>query len=486
MKGSVSEHPAVFDSEWKVVNSNTSMVRPLRGVELMIQSSERFCNGNFQLTLAASLETTLTCEQLTRRHQAAWWRTRHMRPVVGVVFGLDYAAFEVHGTVDAAKQWATQTCRVASNTTVADVALARSRQPLESPTMTLVVNPIRGARGCVLNVSHTLISQEGFRILQEFLTQLARPDSELGINTVFSPETVLDVQLRLPQSLSHAYSLLHQPTPQELRDAFQIYQRVQMHWARSTIGIPLHRDWQKRPSHIYTKVVQFEPYEASAALKCLKKWGITLTTAFFACITSAIANTYDAGNEDGAHLLYSANARRWLPTNGHGVLVTMGILPAGMWIDASKVDIRAKDQPGLMRLARAIEQAQQEDLVSPHIIAVYDQIAPALAKAIGEQPQSTSSPIGRPTLTSQGYFDDDVNRLPGPGRDQIRMTDISSGGRNTDPNVCFALYSFRDELRCNLMFDGRFFVQDEVMQLAYTVSGLFRRLTTEELEFPKL
>lgn len=434
----------------------------------------------------ASLETPLTCEQLQKRHQAAWWRTRGIRPVAGVAFDLEQAAFEPHGTVEAAKRWAARTCQVAAKTTVSDVYLARSRQ-LNTPTMTLVIDPVRGCRGCVFKVSHTLIGHEGFRILQEFITQLARPENELGIDAVFLSETVSDVGPRLPRSLSHAYSLRHQPTQQELQGVLQVCQRAQARWARSSIGIPVHQDWQSRPTRVHNKVVTFEPDETLAAFKCLKQLGITLTTAFFACITSGIAQTFGTGDEEGAHLVFSGNARRWLDTDGRDGRgpVTMGIIPAGMWIDASRVDIRAKNKQGLKRLAKAIEQAQEQDLASPHIIAVYDQVAPDLAKSMGElRGPSSVPPVSRPTLTSQGQFVD--NRPVRPGHDPIRMVEFNTGGRNTDPNVCFALNSFRDELRFNLLFDERFFVQDDVMQLAYVVSGLFRRLAAEEPALAKL
>ncbi|KAJ5203623.1 uncharacterized protein N7498_004502 [Penicillium cinerascens] len=159
----------------------------------------------------ALLETSLTCEQFKRRDQVAWWRTRPLRPVVGIILHLDKATFELRVTAEAARRWAAQTCEVATNTTVSDVFLARSRQPLDAPTMALVGDCARGVRGCVIKISHTLVSHEDFRILQEYMTQRARPDSELGIDAVFSPDITSEIKPRLPWSLCHAYSLQHNP-----------------------------------------------------------------------------------------------------------------------------------------------------------------------------------------------------------------------------------------------------------------------------------
>lgn len=430
----------------------------------------------------SSIETPLSCDQLKRRFHAAWWETRRAHPVVGVNFDADNAIFVPCETPASAKQWTAQTCQVASNTTVSDVYLALSRQSLDATTMVLVVDPARGARGCVCNMSHTLMSLEGLPMMQYFISQLAQPDSELGIEASFHPETVSNTGPRLPQSLSHAYSLRYQPTKKELQDALKLQERAQERWTRSSVGIPVHRDWQNRPSLMQNKVVCFEPAERIAASKCLKKMRVSITAAFFACITAGMAQTFGNGDEDGAHLLYSGNARRWIDPkarDGHGP-ITMGIIPGSMWIDAKEANVHAKDQEGLLKLARAIERAQSEDLLSPHIIGVLDQSAPALVKATGAPRDSSSVPrISRPTLTSQGLFSDEA--VAGPGSDPMRLTECNTGGRNTDPSVCFALHSFRDELRYNLLFDERFFDQDVVMQLAHVVSGLFRRVIAEDV-----
>lgn len=403
-----------------------------------------------------------------------------MHPVIGVDFDLKNVSFTPQTTLEAAKKWAAHTAPVATKTTVHDVYLAASRKPSDATTMTLVVDPARNARGYVLNLSHTLASQAGYEIMQEYMTQLALTDSELGLDAIFTPETVAGARPRLPQSLCHAYARHYQPTPQDLQEVMRNQEEAQARWARSSVGIPVHPDWQNRPSRIHTKVLTFEPWETLAARKCLKQMRLTLTTAFFACITSAIANTFPTGEEEGAHLLFSGNARRWLDFDGDGQgPVTMGIIPGGMWIDGREANVRATDKQGLIRLAKAIERAQDRDFASPHIIALWDQMAPALAQAMGAPQVPAATPmIGRPTLTSQGIFDD--NRVAKPGVDAMRMADCNSGGRNTDPGVCFAMNSFRGELRYNLLFDEKYFVQDDIMQLAYRVSGLFRRLTAEE------
>ncbi|KAL4987892.1 hypothetical protein BDW68DRAFT_177371 [Aspergillus falconensis] len=500
-------------SEWKL--SGRNLVRPLRGAELLVRSSEHYCDGNFQLTAKSSIETALTNAQLRRRHQAAWYRTRLILPVIGVEFPtLSHASYALHRSAKDAERWTSQTCIVETNTTIDDVYLARSREKASHISMTLVLDPIRGPRGCVLNMSHTLISVDIFLIMQEFIAQLARPDADAGIAAVFSPqsETMHAIIPRLPQSLGHAYSHSHtgslgqcQPTPQDLQDALETYQRAQDRWTRSSIGIPLHPDHAKRPRAIQNRTICFEPAESKAAFKFLKRAGVSLTAAFFASMTAAIAQRYHApasrdeklGLEpEGAHLLFSAHGRRWVDTSaasGHGP-VTMPIIPSSTWVSARDVNLRPRSQRGLLRLAAAIEEAQNEDLVSPHIIPVFDQLAPEIITALADAHTLPNSPPpppgrGRPTLTSQGQFSNARDRdrarrtvYTEDDADAVHMTDFNTGGRTTDPTVCFALNSFRDELKFNLLFDEKYFELTEVMLLGYEVAGMFRRLVGVGME----
>jgi hypothetical protein len=396
-------------------------------------------------------------------------------PLLGLDIDLEQASFAPHNTAEAAKRWAAETCIIATNTSIEEVVQARIRQATKTATVTLIVDPIRGPRGCVVNVAHTFLSLTIYDVVHEFITQLSHPDSERGIDAIFSPDFLLDITPRLPQSLCHAYWRTHQPTPKDLKTAMAVIQRAQARYARSTIGIPIHKDWKTRPSHMHNKTIAFEPAESRAAFKIIKQLGVTPTSVFLACMTSATAQMYSAGNEEGAHLLFSGNGRRWIDTSGdgHGP-VTMSIIPGGLWVDASEgVDFRATDKEGLATLAKAIGRAQEEDLISPHVIALYDQMAPELVKAMAEPFEAPA--VARPTLTSQGPF----STRPLEVVDPIRMMDFNTGGRSTDPGVCFALNSFKDELKFNLLFDERFFVLDEIVKLGIDVAGLFRTFVGE-------
>jgi len=121
-----------------------------------------------------------------------------------------------------------------------------------------------------------------------------------------------------------------------------------------------------------------EEREIKKVLGSLKVHGLTITSALFACICSAITQLYHDGNAvEGAHLLFSAHAKRWFPTDGEDGKppVTMAIVPGGAWISATEQQLKAKDQISLIELAKKIAEAQEADIASPHILGTFDKLA---------------------------------------------------------------------------------------------------------------
>lgn len=412
---------------------------------------------------------------------AAWWRTRLQHPVVGVTLGLDNLVFEPILAAEDAREWAERTAGIASNTTVESVQLERARSPLDDTSMTLVADPSSGLPGCVLNISHTLVNHEALAITTTFLKELVSVHDGWDLEDVFvgeNPECALQL---LPRSLAYAYTQAQpRATEAEQQSALKIVEQAGERWAKTSVGIPARPDWAHRPSRAHNKTIVLESKESRAAFTVPKALGITLNTAFFACLTAAIAQRYGSKDVDGAHLLFSFNATRMIAkAQNQGGNVTMSILPAGAYLDASKANLAASSQEELTALAKCIGKAQMRDISTPHMIGIYDMIAPALAQGVKMTAPPPGPLVGRPTLSSQGQFSSVEYCQPetaGQDAANIRMTDFRTGGRNTDPNVCFALYSFDGQLRCNLMFDERYFDQDEVMQVAHSTLGLFRRL----------
>ncbi|KAL4903337.1 hypothetical protein BDW74DRAFT_186028 [Aspergillus multicolor] len=485
-------------SEWKLAGN--CLERPLRGAELLVRASEHYCDGNFNLTAKATISSTLTDAQLLRRHHAAWYRTRLVHPVIGVDFPtLTAASYPLHRTAKQAKGWTSRTCCIESKTTVNDVYLDRSREKMGDISLTLVLDPARGPRGCVLNIAHTLMNVDLFLIVQEYIHQLADPENERGVEGIFdsSLETVQGIRPRLPQSLTNAYThLIPQPTTKDFQTALHAYQRSQDRWARPSIGIPLHPNHANRRRHIHNKTISFEPHESETAFRFLRKSRISLTAAFFACMVSTIATRYpptpaERAEGAGAHLCFPVHGRRWLDTNANAETgtgpVRMPIIPCSAWLDASEVDLAPSTQKGLTTLAAAISKAMNNEVSSPHIIAVFEQLAPQMAAAMAAAHTSPDDPPpppprGRPTLTSQGQYSNSRDRDLIAQEGEVTLADFNSGGRTTDPSVCFALNSFRDELRFNLLFDEKFFDATETVLLGFQVAGLFRRLVGVELE----
>lgn len=134
-----------------------------------------------------------------------------------------------------------------------------------------------------------------------------------------------------------------------------------------------------------------ETTQIKAALKQNK---VSSASAFYACLCSAIHEMYSTGQEEGAHLTYSAHAARWLDTEGQNGLppISMAIVPANSWVDATTDDFKKNEPLGLLELARKIHVAQRNDLMSPHIIADQEDKAKAFIADLANPSKEVKAP----------------------------------------------------------------------------------------------
>jgi hypothetical protein len=138
----------------------------------------------------------------------------------------------------------------------------------------------------------------------------------------------------------------------------------------------VHKDWRNRRSHAHSIKCGLSFADTAVARKAMKELDINMTTAFFACITSAMAQLYGTGEEEGAHLLFSAHAQRFFDCVGSDGKppITMAIVPGGAFVDASSVNLKANDKDSLAELAKAIAWEMMQDLDCPHVIGAIDEM----------------------------------------------------------------------------------------------------------------
>ncbi|KAM3531159.1 hypothetical protein NHJ13051_000923 [Beauveria bassiana] len=474
-------------SEWDLDLATGQLTRKLRGAELIVRASELTNNGNFQLNILGEFETNIPKIELKRRCQTSWWLTRQTLPLIGVTLGLEQVFFKPIQTVNDAKLWISETCVFEKNVTCEEVLMKQYRQASDVTKVTVILEPLSGRLGCVVNISHTLTSLDVYHIMESFVSNLSARECDVDLEQIFLPETATLVANRLPQSLGQAYANQHPAiTEAEREEAWRIYEHAQERWQRSSIGIPVHPDHETRPSLIHNEQATFSAAEVKAALAAAKMQRVTITALFFACITAGIRARYSDGSEEGAHLVFSGNGQRWLDTRASDTRgpVGMSILPGALWLDRDDIMNTGLVKPrDVFEMARKIQTLQNQDLVSKHIIAVYDELAPTAFQAAMEshhQPRAVPR-VCRPTLTSQGEFfkqDSAARRESNDagGAHKAKLVYFRSGGRNTDSSVCFALFSFRGDMRCNMLFDEKFFDRDEVVGLMDTIMSIFRRV----------
>ncbi|UZJ55944.1 hypothetical protein CBS101457_005264 [Exobasidium rhododendri] len=436
-------------SEWKR-NGPSTLQRRLRGAELLINYSEQYNEGNYQLAFSALIQSNLSSRDLEERFHAAWFFVRKIHPVIGLELvspgkRLDFATFNGLTTKQEATEWAEDTCfLVKDGRSVEDVEFACKQHPIISPgkraNVHLVIDPRIGPSGFVLHSSHVLSGHHALKILETIGEQLANDASSQGLQRAFQCEDLDELLPRLPKSAITAYEEELKPTSRDIEHAWATQANAAERYTKNTLGIPFHEDWQTRQSRMQNLFFEIDEEDFRNIMRTLKSNRLTITSAFFACICSSMAHMYYNEKVDGAHLLFSAHAKRWLSTEGEKgtAPVTMAIVPGGAWIDATEDELKANTAESLMKLARKIAKAQEVDLVSPHIMATFDKIA---INATQAPPQAGSSSaqatFGRPTFTSQGFIS--VRRDYDGGHKNsktwLKIIGGRYGGRNTDPVV---------------------------------------------------
>nr|BBE07955.1 acyltransferase [Pseudozyma tsukubaensis] len=449
------------DQVWKEVSSNT-LRRPLIGVEKMINYAEYYQNGNFQLTIALSLDTNLSADKMQERLGLALWTVRGYLPELGTwtvgssqdsTLDLDHVTFKAIQTVEEAQEWIEDTAiLVDEGTTVSEMVDLLSNKRIEPVGKQfrayLVSQPRHGKPALVMNASHTLNGHrmlfQGSAILQALvdarLTALVASSnsSREALEAVFVPEDISRLARKLPQSLNTAYADKFRPDEADVEAGFaKLGERI-LNSTQPTLGIPRFSTPSQNPQYTLGSANgqpltmlnlrrQIGVTEHRMLHRAFKKRGSSLPSFTYACIVNSIdrrckASTSEADEAPGANLVYSAHASRWFPaeTFMSRSPVNMAIVPGSGYVAPeelrSKQRGRDLNESELFALAKTIRAKQEQYLESPHIISytaqVGDDIAAAMAETANKQRQAGTDPyvalsenspaICPPTLTSQG------------------------------------------------------------------------------------
>ncbi|CAO1637607.1 unnamed protein product [Parajaminaea phylloscopi] len=477
--------------EWTQVSPHR-LQRKLRGFELIINLTEHYNDGNCQLICATTLETDLRPAELEARARAAWLCTRQKIPLLGVaLYGdqLDVAVFEALQTLSEAESWADSTCHlVEAGISLEEVTRRCKTAAMDDKTgkmiqMYLVARPSKGPMGIVLHTSHVLNGHFLLKIFEAIGHELTQGKGHEDISSSFEAEDVKAILPKLPVSAVHAYECQYsEPTAEETGVLAQQEREAASRSSKSSVGIPVRHDWQQRSSIMRDHTVRLDSAILANIKAGLKRQKLTLTTALFACITAASAQvSHDQDmRSDGAHLLFSLHTKRWFPPDDAlGHTVSMGVVPASLWLDssnASRGSLRSRSRTELATLAHEIQDLQSREVDSPHVINHLDAGSRSIyTSVLAKDDMPAAVPhVSKPTLTSQGvlelqeFYSDEYD-----GGSWLRFSNFEYGGRHSDPSVCFALQVFRGELRVIALWDEKFFDTTTVHTLLADVVSLF-------------
>ncbi|PWN32660.1 uncharacterized protein FA14DRAFT_174357 [Meira miltonrushii] len=484
-------------SEWQVINDNT-LQRDLKGAEFLINATEQHQGGNYQLIFTVTLDTNIPHDRLRTRFGPAYLALRRQYPLLGIEYAaeqLEKASCKALQNSKEAKEWlklSTQTVHISTSDSVNNFGRRVAQEPLKTPNRVcktyLVLGPKQGQAGLVLHTSHALTGHYSVRVMDTFAKLLAEEEFEKGIDATFEPEDLKLLASRLPGSLEDAYKKKYKPSPDDISEELRKRQTIANSEQTPKLGIPVHRSFANRRSLMQNLLVQFDKYESKRILSGIKRMGISPTTAVFASILCATHKLFPGQNRGfkGCTLNFSTHASRYLPCEGQTgePVVSMAIVPSAIWIPTKAQDFEKADSTVILKFAKIIAKEQDEFLKSPHSMAYASEIAQMLKSSPSAGTQETQIEKSNAVLTSQGPMP--ISYGHQNGANQIKIVDYNHFGRNTDPTVCFALYSVHASLRIATISDEKFFEVALVDKVLRTVGDIIRGLQVEVQDSARL
>ncbi|GAC75888.1 hypothetical protein PANT_19d00002 [Moesziomyces antarcticus T-34] len=449
------------NQRWSQVSPDLAK-RPLVGVEKVLNYTEYYQNGNFQLTIALLFETSVASETLCERFPLALWSVRSKLPELGTStvsndqsaeLDLDHALWQPIRSLEQAQQWLDDTGVIVNDGTsvqqMVDRLSNRRIEPIGKQfRVYLVCDPLYGAPGLIVNASHVLNGHralfQGESIFKALLSPRIsdatrqNPDAKAALAAIFKPEELNEALPKLPQSLNTAYADKFQPGAPEIEAGFHKVGEKLSNGAQPSIGIPRFQIPSAKPAFSLGSLdgtpmsmlnlrSRINAADNQSLKRACKKYGASVPSLVYACIVNSIDRHCGSSSSEavlGANLAYSAHASRWMPaeTFEERSPVNMAIVLGSGYLSPEELQPgqrgRNLGEAGLFALARTIRKKQDDFLDTPHIIGAMsdlgEQVSSQLAEVAERQREagtdarvalSENSPlVCPPTLTSQGVI----------------------------------------------------------------------------------
>ncbi|OAA73990.1 hypothetical protein ISF_00891 [Cordyceps fumosorosea ARSEF 2679] len=452
---------------WRQTSPGT-WSRACLGEEQTASYTQNVRDGHTELTIAVpfSCRGVPSAAALTLRARNAWLACHARFPQAAAEMStgtrlpqrLTYAALR---SDEEAAAWLRETLVVVDDGRSAE-EVARYTYGRRLPTrgkrsmLYLVVGAeARGEHALVWNVSHVV--SDAFSIpvfMNEMLGQMTKVPGDVLLSVRdIDYEGVAE---RLPIHPAVLYEDRYRPTAEQREQAVaEILAQEDLYSSRIGESIKMYprADSASRPHETHCLTLQFTLSRSRALLAALRREGVSITYAAAAATLLAVRAAYARGDEAGALLGMTRNARRWVDTDRACASASSAVF---LWIPFAPEEHRGSARDAVLALGRTIRERLQPYIAGPHHLSL-----PSLELAshraidgLGAEAPERAEPCP-PGFSPQGKLT--LRRaFGGEGGVSIEAKDFRHTGRQINESPWVGLFSLWDRLTLSLGFDSKY------------------------------
>lgn len=403
----------------------------------------------------------LAQEDLARVLRDAWKVMRFHHPTIAAYL-VDETRY-VYDVPDseALEKWASETFTVIEDNKTAEEVIA-STTTRSSPYATMKYLP--RTREVVLFSQHWRSDGVGmFILIDEFLALAAQSPVDAS-SLPWGEETT-----RLAPPIEEAANTPVNPSEEDKRIGQQCV--ASFGHTIGAIGIASRVPVEILPGGTRTTRLYLTEEETKTVIQACKSKKISVTSAVHASIAAAnyaLAAPEDKNKHYTSTIRFSF--RRWLPTPYSGREYASTIFTTG-WMFPVSADSSWAER------ARAYNDEYQKGL-NPSFISAHREYAIGLCNLLRSLPAGAPSPTDV-DISSMGVIEKYVAREKGTSERGIRIDQVFLGVDMVNRQGYFFLWTFRDQLSLNLVYNEAFYDKETMYSFVETVKeSLLRELTS--------
>lgn len=402
---------------------------------------------------------TLAEEDLSALFVRAWKTLRFEQPSIAVyVSDDDNLAYDVPDDAATLDRWASETFRIVPDKSAEELISGFKPSPYATLTYLPMTNELMG------HTAHWRTDGIGVLLLLDaFLALVTKPSLSDPSQLSWGKEPP-----RLAPSVEEAASIPVQGSPED-KALGQKYVETFSAIA-GAVGIKYHGNADTIPGGTRSAFAQLSVAETKAVIQACKTNNITVTAAVHAALAGAnyaMAASEDRGKHYTSTIRFSL--RPYLPVPYSGPEYASGLYTTG-WMKAVAATASWKER------AQSYQDDYQKGISSQYISA-HREYARGLSALLRNIPQGGDPPASDVDISSLGVIEKLIRREFGTTERGVQISRVSVGVEIlTRQSTCF-VWTFRDQLFLNAVFNESFHTRDEMEELV----GIVKRDLIKEL-----